>query len=185
MFSDATSGLKAATGFSRSSTVMVGAPPVVMLMTQSDFCLITLRNGANASRLWSGRPSCGFRACRCTSAAPASAAPIAASAISEAVIGRCGDIVGRVDGSCHRTGDHDFTSGHGGLLRISRMGFWVSAVAHPWRGVVRLLYSADRLRGAGLDEIPWAKGRRAADRRAIDINSDSPYRIVIQNIVLL
>jgi hypothetical protein len=28
---------------------MVGAPPVVMLTTQLERCLITLRNGANAS----------------------------------------------------------------------------------------------------------------------------------------
>ena len=69
-------------------------PPVVMLTTQLERCLITLRNGANASGDWSGRPSLGLRACRCTTAAPASAAPMAASAISLAVIGRCGDIDG-------------------------------------------------------------------------------------------
>ena len=45
----ATSGLKVAAGRTRSSIVMVGAPPVVMLMTQLERCLITLRNGANAS----------------------------------------------------------------------------------------------------------------------------------------
>ncbi len=73
---------------------MVGAPPVVMLMTQPERCLITLRNGANASGDWSGLPSFGLRACRWTTAAPASAAPMAASAISSAVIGRCGDIDG-------------------------------------------------------------------------------------------
>ena len=73
---------------------MVGAPPVVMFTTTLERCLITLRNGANASGVWSGRPSCGLRACRCTMAAPASAAPIAASAISCAVTGRCGDIDG-------------------------------------------------------------------------------------------
>src|SRR5215510_5819415 len=90
----AASGLKVAAGLTRSSIVMVGAPPVVMLMTQLERCLITLRNGANASGDWSGRPSLGLRACRCTMAAPASAAPMAASAISLAVIGRCGDIEG-------------------------------------------------------------------------------------------
>src|SRR6185503_4588734 len=90
----ATSGLKVAAGFTRSSTVMVGAPPVVMFTTQSERCLITLRNGANASGDWSGRPSLGLRACKCTTAAPASAAPMAASAISSAVIGRWGDIDG-------------------------------------------------------------------------------------------
>ena len=45
----ATSGLKCAAGRTRSSTGMVGAPPVVMLITQLERCLITLRNGANAS----------------------------------------------------------------------------------------------------------------------------------------
>jgi hypothetical protein len=85
---------KVAAGRTRSSTSMVGAPPVVMFTTQLERCLITLRNGANASGDWSGRPSFGSRACRCTIAAPASCAPIAASAISSAVIGRCGDMVG-------------------------------------------------------------------------------------------
>ena len=88
MLSEATSGLKWAAGRTRSSTSMVGAPPVVMLMTQSERCLITCRKGANASGDWSGLPFCGSRACRCTIAAPASAAPIAASAISSGVIGR-------------------------------------------------------------------------------------------------
>ena len=78
----------------RSSIDMVGAPPVVMLMTAAQRCLITFRNGANASGDWSGRPSFGSRACRCTTAAPASAAPIAASAISLAVTGIAGDIDG-------------------------------------------------------------------------------------------
>ena len=94
MLSEAISGLKAAAGATRCSTVMPMPPPVVMLMTQLERCLITLRNGANASGDWSGRPSLGLRACRCTTAAPASAAPMAASAISLAVIGRCGDIDG-------------------------------------------------------------------------------------------
>ena len=94
MLSEATSGLKVAAGRTRSSIVMVGAPPVVMLMTQSERCLITWRKGAKASGDWSGRPSAGSRAWRWTIAAPASAAPIAASAISSGVTGRCGDIEG-------------------------------------------------------------------------------------------
>src|SRR5512135_1288077 len=94
MLSEAISGLKVAAGRTRSSIDMVGAPPVVMFTTTPVRCLITLRNGANASGDWSGRPSRGSRACRCTIAAPASAAPIAASAISAGVIGRCGDMVG-------------------------------------------------------------------------------------------
>src|SRR5271167_155191 len=94
MLSEATSGLNAAAGRRRSSIVIVGAPPVVMLITQFERCLMILRNGANASGDWSGRPSTGLRACRWTIAAPASAAPMAASAISSAVIGRSGDIDG-------------------------------------------------------------------------------------------
>src|SRR5262249_15689769 len=94
MLSEATSGLKVAAGRTRSSIAMVGAPPVVMLITTLARCLITLRNGANASGDWSGRPSFGSRACRCPIAAPASDAALAASAISCAVIGMCGDIVG-------------------------------------------------------------------------------------------
>src|SRR3569832_1847753 len=66
---------------------MVGAPPVVRLITQFERCLMTLRNGANASGLWSGWPVFGLRACRCTIAAPASAASTAASAISCGVTG--------------------------------------------------------------------------------------------------
>ena len=49
MLSEATSGLKCAAGRTRSSTVMVGAPPVVMLTTTPERCLITLRKGAKAS----------------------------------------------------------------------------------------------------------------------------------------
>ena len=48
-----------ATGVSRSSMVIVAAPPVVMFTTQLERCLITLRKGAKASWLWSGRPSLG------------------------------------------------------------------------------------------------------------------------------
>src|SRR5262245_8687628 len=94
MLSEATSGLKCAVGFKRSSTVIVGAPPVVMLITTLHAALIFLRKGSNAAGLWSGLPFLGSRACRWTIAAPASWAPMAASAISSAVIGRCGDIVG-------------------------------------------------------------------------------------------
>src|SRR4029078_4116652 len=94
MLSEATSGLKCAAGRTRSSAALAAAPPVVMFTTTGERCLITLRNGANASGVWSGRPSCGFRACRCTTAAPASAAAVAWSAICCAVTGRCGDIDG-------------------------------------------------------------------------------------------
>ncbi len=49
MLSEAISGLKVAAGATRCSTVMPMPPPVVMLMTQLERCLITLRNGAKAS----------------------------------------------------------------------------------------------------------------------------------------
>src|SRR4051794_29087289 len=73
---------------------MVGAPPVVRLITQLERCLMTFRNGAKASGLWSGWPVFGLRACRCTIAAPASAASTAASAISCGVTGSAFDIDG-------------------------------------------------------------------------------------------
>src|SRR3984893_2330702 len=73
---------------------MVGAPPVVRLITQFERCLMILRNGAKASGLWSGWPVFGLRACRCTIAAPASAASTAASAISCGVTGNAFDIEG-------------------------------------------------------------------------------------------
>src|SRR3990170_6303991 len=57
MLSEATSGLKVAAGRTRSSMVMVAAPPVVMLTTHPERCLITLRKGSKASGLWSERPS--------------------------------------------------------------------------------------------------------------------------------
>ena len=49
MLSEATSGLNVAAGFTRSSTVIVGAPPVVMFTTQPERCLMTFKNGAKAS----------------------------------------------------------------------------------------------------------------------------------------
>src|SRR5450755_641268 len=73
---------------------MVGAPPVVRLMTQLERCLMIFRNGAKASGLWSGWPVFGLRACRCTMAAPASVASTAASAISCGVTGSAFDIEG-------------------------------------------------------------------------------------------
>src|SRR3954451_7530647 len=73
---------------------MVGAPPVVRLITQLERCLMTFRNGAKASGLWSGWPVFGLRACRWTMAAPASAVSTAASAISCGVTGSAFDIDG-------------------------------------------------------------------------------------------
>src|SRR5882672_743408 len=94
MLSEATSGLSLRAGCKRSSTDIVGAPPVVRLMTTFEAALILGRKRMNIAGSWVGRPSAGSRACRCTIAAPACAAPIAPSAISSGVTGRCGDIVG-------------------------------------------------------------------------------------------
>src|SRR5882672_7634820 len=94
MLSDATSGLSFKAGCRRSSMVIVGAPPVVRLITTFEAALIFGRKRMNIWGSCVGRPSAGSRACRCTIAAPALAAPIAPSAISSGVIGRCGDIVG-------------------------------------------------------------------------------------------
>ena len=94
MLSEATSGLKVAAGFTRSSTVMNGLPPVVMLITALVCCLMRGRKRAKASGVWSGRPFSGLRAWRCSTAAPASAAANASLTISSGVIGRYGDIEG-------------------------------------------------------------------------------------------
>src|SRR5712691_1269889 len=94
MLSEATSGLSCSAGCRRSSIVMVGAPPVVRLMTTFEAALIFGRKRMNIFGSCVGRPSAGSRACRWTIAAPACAAPIAPSAISSGVTGRCGDIDG-------------------------------------------------------------------------------------------
>src|SRR5436190_21948807 len=94
MLSEATSGLSRSAGCSRSSMLMVGAPPVVRLTTTSEAALIFGRNCLNTAGSCVGLPSFGLRACRCTIAAPACAAPIAAAAISSGVIGRCGGMLG-------------------------------------------------------------------------------------------
>src|SRR5258705_907788 len=94
MLSDATSGLSFKAGCRRSSMVIVGAPPVVRLITTFEAALIFGRKRMNIWGSCVGRPSAGSRACRCTIAAPAFAAPIAPSAISSGVIGRCGDMLG-------------------------------------------------------------------------------------------
>src|SRR4051812_10597186 len=94
MLSEATSGLSCSAGCRRSSIDMVGAPPVVKLITTSLAALILPANWRNRFGSCVGLPSFGLRACRCTIAAPAFAAPIAASAISSGVIGRYGDMLG-------------------------------------------------------------------------------------------
>ena len=90
----ATSGLSRRAGPARSATGMVGAPPLVRLITTFDVCLMRGRNFLYSSGDWSGAPVFGSRACKCTIAAPASAAPMADSAISSGVTGKCGDIDG-------------------------------------------------------------------------------------------
>ena len=94
MLSEATSGLSCSAGCSRSSIVMVAAPPVVRLITASHATAICGRNSWNSAGSCEGLPSLGLRACRCTIAAPACAAPIAPRAISAGVTGRCGDMLG-------------------------------------------------------------------------------------------
>src|SRR6266568_5107397 len=94
MLSEATSGLSWSAGCRRSSIVMVGAPPVVRLMTTFEAALIFGRKRMNIFGSCVGRPSAGSRACRWTIAAPACAASIAPSAISSGVTGRCGDMLG-------------------------------------------------------------------------------------------
>src|SRR5712672_1570588 len=94
MLSEHISGESFITPARRSSTAMVGEPPVVMFTTASVACLMRGRNCMNTAGSPVGRPSCGLRACRCRIAAPASAAPIACSAIWSGVTGRASDMVG-------------------------------------------------------------------------------------------
>src|SRR5580704_3655297 len=88
------SGEKAVAAAIRSSTVMVTLPPVVMLITPSQACLMRGRNWRKISGSGDGRPSLGSRACRCRTVAPALAASIAWVAISSGVIGKASDMVG-------------------------------------------------------------------------------------------
>src|SRR5438105_10937734 len=94
MLNDAISGLARNGAASRSCTVMLWPPPVVMLMTASQLCLMAGRNSMNTAGSGVGRPSRGSRACRCRIAAPALAASIDCSAICAGVMGSTGDIVG-------------------------------------------------------------------------------------------
>src|SRR5882672_5486672 len=94
MLSEATSGASLSAGCRRSSIDMVGAPPVVKLITTSLAALIFGANWRNSSGSCVGLPSFGLRACKWTIAAPAFAAAIAASAISSGVTGRYGDMLG-------------------------------------------------------------------------------------------
>src|SRR5262245_36262483 len=73
---------------------MVTLPPVVMLMTASQLCLMRGRNCWNTFGSGDGRPSFGSRACRCRMVAPALAASIDWVAIWSGVIGSASDMVG-------------------------------------------------------------------------------------------
>src|SRR2546430_12457407 len=61
MLSEATSGLSCSAGCSRSSTVMVGAPPVVRLTTTFEAALIAGKKRMNIFGSCVGRPSAGSR----------------------------------------------------------------------------------------------------------------------------
>src|ERR1700731_147424 len=94
MLSEHISGEKVVATAIRSSTVMITLPPVVMLITPSQPCLMRGRNCRNTSGSGDGRPSLGSRACRCRMAAPALAASIAWVAIWSGVTGNASDMVG-------------------------------------------------------------------------------------------
>src|SRR6266568_6617758 len=94
MLSEHISGENVVAAAIRSSTVMITLPPVVMLITPSQLCLMRGRNCRNTAGSGDGRPSLGSRACRCRTAAPALAASIACVAISSGVTGKASDMVG-------------------------------------------------------------------------------------------
>src|SRR5688572_30742282 len=94
MLSEDISGERSTAAASRSSSVMVTLPPVVMLMTASQACLMRGTNCRKILGSGDGRPSFGSRACRCRIAAPACAASIACVAMSSGVNGSASDMVG-------------------------------------------------------------------------------------------
>src|SRR6202011_5864565 len=94
MLRDHIPGEKVVAAATRSSTVMVTLPPVVMLITPSQACLMRGRNCRNTAGSGEGRPSLGSRACKCRIAAPALAASMAWVAISSGVTGKASDMVG-------------------------------------------------------------------------------------------
>src|SRR5215468_1799133 len=94
MLSEHISGENVSAAAIRSSSVMITLPPVVMLMTASQLCLMRGRNWRNTSGSGDGRPSLGSRACRCRIVAPALAASIDWVAIWSGVIGSASDMVG-------------------------------------------------------------------------------------------
>ena len=74
--------------------LMPSEPPVVMLMTASQLCLMRGRNCMKTPGSGVGLPFLGSRACRWMIEAPASAAAIESRAISSGVIGRYGVMLG-------------------------------------------------------------------------------------------
>src|SRR5437870_7208946 len=94
MLSEHISGEKVSAAAIRSSSVMITLPPVVMLMTASQLCLMRGRNCRKTFGSGDGRPSLGSRACRCRIVAPALAASIDWVAIWSGVIGSASDMVG-------------------------------------------------------------------------------------------
>src|SRR4029450_4108222 len=94
MLSEHISGDNFITPASRSSTAMVGDPPVVMLITASVDCLMRGRNCMNIAGSPVGRPAWGLRPCRSRMAGAAWAARMACSEIWSGVIGSASDMVG-------------------------------------------------------------------------------------------
>ncbi len=81
MLSEQSSGWARSGAASRSSMLMPSEPPVVMLMTASQFCLMRGRNCMKTFGSGVGLPSSGLRACKWMTAAPASAAAMESAAI--------------------------------------------------------------------------------------------------------
>ncbi len=88
MFNEQSSGEANKGAAKRSSRDIPCPPPVVMLtMAELERRMIG-RNCMNTAGSGVGRPSAGFLACKCRTAAPASAAAIDCSAISSGVSGK-------------------------------------------------------------------------------------------------
>ena len=85
------SGAKAMGAARRCRRFITADPPVVMLTTAWGLSADRKDQCAGSE---DGRPSSGWRACRCRIAAPASAAAMAWAAMASGVTGRCGDCEG-------------------------------------------------------------------------------------------
>ena len=150
-------------------------PPVVMLTTASDACLITGRNSMNTSGSGVGRPSFGSRACRCTIAAPASAAPIAPS---RDLLRRDRQVRAhgrRVDRAGHRAGDDHLVGGlarggrhdvHSPICSAASRFCAASAIRRRSRQTLRSASALGRQDGAPLRRRPGAAARRRSSPAA-------------------